>query len=519
MRWPRRRSSRHWRAVRAPEGGNAPERAFVCVPSGRGGTLARVPGKHQPDEPEFDDELDDKSRRKGRFDRGRSDVYHSERLKRDSAEIAFGAPRAEMPRRQKTKTRRNETLEDALRARLQPAGHDVMFRDDDVYVDGNEVGSGLRREFLDFRTRQDPLADDRAFGDVIHRFFKSLLHKRAKTQVKDFDRRLHVRRAPKRPGFDVMRGQKEVAYLTATSFTTASGEQHQGPFWAPGEHWNEALVLLLPKGERPKPQPPAPEPPADAPQPPVRESVEEAARQIMRGRALTPQPEHEVEQFTNWPEDAPGDLRRQAEQASDLLRSHRVRADDFPVEIDCGAGRVVTFQPLKRHPRSGRLRLPFELAAPQGVLRGLIYLASPKTPLTINIQHRDPTLPLPLAWALVFQVAAAKYCTPHGEADDEHAQPGGFTPDGATRDVLTHWVRAHRARLPEGRRAGDDAVKAAEEVDITLPDGYTWRKGHLRGRNHAVEIDGVLRYTWRPPPTSDTSGDDRAGARSSGVDD
>ena len=42
------------------------------------------------------------------------------------------------------------------------------------------------------------------------------------------------------------------------------------------------------------------------------------------------------------------------------------------------------------------------------------------------------------------------------------------------------------------RRAGDDAVKAAEEVDIVLADGYGWRKGHWRGRNRLLAGQPLL---------------------------
>lgn len=467
------------------------------MPSVWGGTLARVTRKDHSDE--FDDDLEDEPRRKGRFDRGSEDVFHSDQLESVGADMAFGAVRGEGSRRRGPKARRNELLEEALRARLAPVGYDVRFRDDEVYVDGELIGHGLRRRFLKVGAR-DWLRDDRAFADLVHRFLLPLLRDQGKQHVKSFDRRLYLKRCEdQRQGYDVMRGQKAIAHFTATAFTTAAGEQQRGRFWAPGEHWDEALLLLLPKDERPKPQPPSAPRQTAALSPPPRQSVEEAVRGLLGTRPKAPPRDPDVEQFTNWPADAPADLRRQAEEASLLLRDHRVRADDFPVVIDCGAGRIVTFQPLKRHRRSGRLRLPFELAAPQGVLRGLIYLASPQTPLTISIQHHDTTLPLALAWALVFEVAAAKYCAPTSVAEDERdVEPGGFRPDGATRDVLTHWVRAHRYRLPEGRRAGDDAVKAAEEVDIVLPDGYGWRKGHWRGRNRAVEIDGALRFTWQP---------------------
>ena len=470
------------------------------MPSEARETLARVPGKHRSDEFDLDDEVAPDPRRTNRFGRGDDDVFHSDQLESTGDGMTFRAAPSDRPRRGRPKTRRNELLEEALRARLAPVGYDVMFRDNEVYVDGNLIGRGLRRQFLKVDPR-DWLRDERAFADIIHRFFLALLRDQGKQHVKSFDRRLYLKRCEdQRQGYDVMRGQKPTAHVTATAFTTTSGEQHRGPFWAPGEHWDEALLLLLPKGKRPKAEPPpAPKQPAP-PARPARQSVEEAARVLLGARPTSAPRKPDVEQFTNWPEDAPDDLRRQAEEASELLRDHRVRADDFPVEIDCGAGRTVTFQPLKRHPRSGRLRLPFELSAPQGVLRGLIYLASPKTPLTISIEHHDATLPLTLSWALLLEVAAAKYCTPPDGADDERdVEPGGFRPDGATRDLLTHWVRAHRYRLQEGQRAGDDAVKAAEEVDIVLPAGYGWRKGHWRGRNRAVEIDGALRFTWRPP--------------------
>ncbi len=63
------------------------------MPSVWGATLARVTGKDHFDE--FDDDLGEKPRRKGRFDRGSGDVFHSDQLENVGADMAFRAARDE----------------------------------------------------------------------------------------------------------------------------------------------------------------------------------------------------------------------------------------------------------------------------------------------------------------------------------------------------------------------------------------------------------------------------------------
>jgi hypothetical protein len=94
------------------------------------------------------------------------------------------------------------------------------------------------------------------------------------------------------------------------------------------------------------------------------------------------------------------------------------------------------------------------------------------------------------------EVACARYCADPDLSPQEN--PGGFIPDGPTRELQRHWVCAHRMRLAAGKRATVDAIKAAEKFDIELPDGYTWRSGHLRGLAES-DTQPVLRFTWHRP--------------------
>jgi hypothetical protein len=58
-------------------------------------------------------------------------------------------------------------------------------------------------------------------------------------------------------------------------------------------------------------------------------------------------------------------------------------------------------------------------------------------------------------------------------------------------------------RLTGGKRASDDQIKAAEELDIELPDGYTWVRGHYRGPRNVGEDERVLRMRWTPAGDED----------------
>jgi hypothetical protein len=394
---------------------------------------------------------------------------------------------------EKKKPRRNERVEEALRARLQPAGYELMFRDGDLYIDGEPVGKKLRDKLVKYHHAGDPLRDDEAFGRLVERFLPTLLKQQAKVHLKATDHRVYVMSARPDRGYKVMRVNAVIARLTATTFTNSAREKVVGPFWAPGAHWTQAAQLLLPPRKRSKPKPASAKPKS---MPPATDAAPTAPDKVARGSSSRPTAPSAPP--VNWPETADDELTARASTASAALREQRVRSDDFPVEIDCGHDRIVAFEPVKRQPRSGRLDLPFTVRMRQGELRGRVYLKSPNAVLSISIDHRDLTLDLAQPWALMLQVAADRYAGRPSDPDSDHSEPIGFTPTGATKEILKHWVSAHVTRLPEGKRASDDAVKAAEEVDIELPPNCTWTKGHWRGSKGAVAIDGALQYSWRP---------------------
>jgi hypothetical protein len=416
--------------------------------------------------------------------------------------------RGHSPRRD----RRNQGLEDALRARLGPIGHELMFREDDLFIDGEVIGKHLRRQFARHRELRDYLTNDDAFGTVIDQYLPTLVKRRAQTDFVVDKRKLHLARALLELGYDVKRGTTIVGRLTATTFTNVHGEEVHGRFWGPGPHWAEAALLLVPADQRPTPTP-TPVPPRprdrtptvpDASEPPRPQPAEPPSRRATERTELTRtdsqrMPRARTTAPVNWPDGAPTDLRTIAAAASDALRGRRVRADDLAVEIDCGSRGVVKFWPARFQPPRGRLELPFEAQTSDGTMRGRVYLRSPRTPLSIQVERRDDAVELLATWTLVLQVAAARYSGSTPE-DDEGAEPLGFVPDAATRRILRHWVVAHMARLPAGHRLGVEAAKAADEAGIELAPGYTWRKGHWSGgRARAINENTPLRYTWRPP--------------------
>jgi hypothetical protein len=217
-------------------------------------------------------------------------------------------------------------------------------------------------------------------------------------------------------------------------------------------------------------------------------------------RRETPRrPEPEPEDLLNWPDDAPPELAAIATPASQALRERRIRSDDLASTTDCGDGIEITFDPLKRRRPSNRLDLPFAYRSSEGELRGLVHVKSRNTPLTITVQRHDENVDLLRAWTSVLELAAARYCGEPAEPGREYSGPVGFVADSATQRLLEQWVNPHRVRLPEGKSASVDALKAAAEVEIDLPDGHTWRRGHWRGRGSRPDGTVGLRYALRSP--------------------
>jgi hypothetical protein len=336
-----------------------------------------------------------------------------------------------------------------------------------------------------------------------------LVRRRATTHLELPTRKLYLANARPRPGFKLMRANCELGHLSATTFTNAAGERVSGRFWAPGPHWADAAALLLPPEQRPKPPEPlstvdtslatASTPTVAQPKQPVARPISDASTPVLRDNARPATPRPPELSIHRWPDDAAEGLTDAAVIASAALRERRVRADDFPVEIDCGDSRTLKFELLRRRQPTGRLELPFQLEIRSRVMRGCVFLRSPNTPLSIGIESCDESIELPAAWALVLQVASERYSGEPSDPEARHSEPVGFHPDAATKQILKHWVSAHVARLPEGRQARPDAVKAADEFEIELLPGYTWRKGHWRGGKGRAAQDGTpLRYAWRP---------------------
>jgi hypothetical protein len=436
----------------------------------------------------FDEDRPRRDRGRVRRSRGRQDV--------ELGSTDGGGPGRESRRTHADDPQRNQRLENIIQAHLESAGYGVAFRDDELWVDNALVGSGLRNRLVGHRVTRGLLRDERAFGSIVSRFLVDVLKRRARAEVAGLDQNLHLSDDPREQGTVIVRkGPEPVARVTATSFRTASGEYVSGSFWAPGEHWTRALVLLLPRGQRDRVSQPdvaiAPTAivPAERPTP-----LPATTRRQHPPIRQDPPPARDL--VAKWPADATSRVTWLAAQASRRLRDHRGRADEIRVELVHGANIGVAFDPLERDRRTGRLDLPFEASTPAGELHGRIHLGSPNPQMAIRVTRRVGTLPLAEGWALALRAAADRFCVePDSDPGDE---PRGFAPDRATAEMQRHRVSAHLTRLPDGHRATDDAVKAAEDVGIELPSGYTWTRSHLRGGKGDEDADRVLRYRWSP---------------------
>jgi antitoxin (DNA-binding transcriptional repressor) of toxin-antitoxin stability system len=397
---------------------------------------------------------------------------------------------------------RNPRAERAVKRRLEGAGFRVEFRDDDLFVDGVPVGNDTRLRLARYRERVDWARDDAAFARLVETVLADILLRQVRKHAGAWDASAIVEAVEHGHGLVIRRRGLVVARITAARFVAADGRTHGGTYWASGKHWDTALALLPPGV--PRPEPPRRERPA-------RVVVKEGAARAPRNRPTpTPTPavphpvlpnrlvlqrriDLEPGRWEVWPDDASPELTVIAVSASAPLRGARVRIDEDDIEVSCSDGWLVQLSPVRRRKRSGILELPFEIRKAAGMLQGSVDLGSPAAPLAIHVAFRDDAVPLPDAWALVLELAEARYCAdPHLSAREE---PSGFVPDGPTRELRKHWVRAHRMRLSEGCTADDDAVKAAEEVGIDLPEGFTWRSGHYRGVSEPG-LKRVLRYTF-----------------------
>ncbi|WP_156027716.1 hypothetical protein [Candidatus Solirubrobacter pratensis] len=414
--------------------------------------------------------------------------------RRDRVRHSTSRPRADAPR--------NAYVERALTQRLEGAEYHVEFRDDDLYVDGVPVGTDTRLKLARLRGRADWARDDAAFARLVEAMLPDILLRQVRNHARAWDAAAVVESPENGDGFSIRRRGLAVAQVRAGSFITADGRRHNGQYWACGKHWNAALSLLPPGVARPQTPPLAPQtptPPAERVARTPRPVPRPAARRVATPSVPPPQRRIDPEpaRWERWPGDASPKLTAIAVAASGSLRDERVRVDEFAAVIDCRDGHVLTFEPLRRRRRSGVLELPYDLRTPGGTMWGHVYLKSSATPLAIHVAHRDEAVQLIDAWALMLQVAEARYCS---DPDvPPHENPGGFIPDGSTRELRRHWVSAHRVRLPAGRRPGVDAIKAAEAFDIDLPDGFTWRSGHFRGLEGS-DAEPMMRYAWHRPP-------------------
>lgn len=165
---------------------------------------------------------------------------------------------------------RNHLLERVVKRRLEAARYRVEFRDDELYVDGVPVGTGTRLALARISRRADWARDDAAFAQLIETVLSDILVRQVRSSARSWDAAAVVEAAAQRRGLTIRRRGRAVAAVTASSFVTADGRRHHGPFWASGEHWRAALKMLAPGVAQPQTMTPTPTPTMQPPTAPAR---------------------------------------------------------------------------------------------------------------------------------------------------------------------------------------------------------------------------------------------------------
>ncbi|MEJ7784307.1 MAG: hypothetical protein WKF96_05835 [Solirubrobacteraceae bacterium] len=207
-------------------------------------------------------------------------------------------------------------------------------------------------------------------------------------------------------------------------------------------------------------------------------------------------------------------------QASSRLRAERTLAPVVAVEIATALGTLV-FEPVDEQENPLEARFTFRRGA--AIFSGALRLKRPGDPLALRVGSPSHGDLVGEAWAAALIVYAELTCVP---AVDEESpgptldlppprrQPPSGPPGPAAERRAPHarrrrpalpevdhdlrlmayainQVRAvsgHVRRLPDGRKARPQALRAAERLGIRVPHGYTWVNPYGRGKHPVVRV-------------------------------
>lgn len=212
-------------------------------------------------------------------------------------------------------------------------------------------------------------------------------------------------------------------------------------------------------------------------------------------------------------------------QASRDIRDRRHRALGADVLIRIPNGGTLLLEPVTDE--TGIAEVPFRFRREPLDVHGALSLTSPGDPLPIALDGDMDDAVVAYVWALVLCAFATLTTVddtkvrsgPAASAPRKRGEP--FAPDAQPKRLrqrparieissrygsasisaagfvqLTGSVAGHRRRLPGGQRCSDEARSAARRVGITLCEGETWVKPHVRGDDTG---DGPVELLWTPP--------------------
>lgn len=215
------------------------------------------------------------------------------------------------------------------------------------------------------------------------------------------------------------------------------------------------------------------------------------------------------------------DLIRACHDASRRIRLERqLDYGDTPVVLESDAGDL-TFLPITG--RGSLLVVPFRLSSGTGTLDGELVLGN-RDPLPVQVGRNVAEKDAASAWTCALLGFADATCIALDSAGQsvrrEPARarlrprslaprtrpsmqalprrrrwPSYLEPVGHTAHYLNSLVAGHRRRLPNGRKASDEARDRARRIGIFLNSHETWVQSHVRGLPEGIE----MRFLWHAP--------------------
>lgn len=226
--------------------------------------------------------------------------------------------------------------------------------------------------------------------------------------------------------------------------------------------------------------------------------------------------------LTVWPDRASRALMDAGDVASERLRTERRLDPALRIEVPTSHGDL-RFEPLREG--ENPLEARFSLTKGKTVVRAALRLKTPADPLAIRVVEDARLDLLTEAWVAALIVYAQLTCAEGAEAGAFRQGPfpqqrvssgpsgGKSVRTARSGEPATHGERlvvsnlaqardalravsGHLRRLAAPRTCSPEAQRAAEQVGIAIPSGYTWVRAHSRGKRVIRVESREFRQLW-----------------------